>query len=239
LHRVRAALLAVLAFLDDQPRWAPILLAQGPLAQTQILERRRDMQQLLARLLDQDAPREKPASDGLSPLAPSRLTADLIIGGVFSLVQTRVADREHEPLIKLAPALMSFLVAPYLGEVAASVEQTRLNGTPADRLPSSARLAVRTTYRTARVLRAICDTPRRNNREVADAAGLSDEGQTSKLLARLERRGVIENVGLGAAHGEPNAWLLTPYGQRVVEAIGHGFEVSPAVQGARRVRGAA
>ena len=51
--------------------------------------------------------------------------------------------------------------------------------------------------------------PYSNNREIARGRGCSDEGQTSKLLARLERQGVIENVGLGALRGEPNAWVLT------------------------------
>ena len=79
---------------------------------------------------------------------------------------------------------------------------------------------MRATYRTTRVLETIADRPRSNNREIADAAGLRDEGQTSKLLSRLERRGLIENVGLGAAYGEPNEWLLTGAGGRVLNAVG-------------------
>jgi hypothetical protein len=52
---------------------------------------------------------------------------------------------------------------------------------------------------------------------------LADEGQTSKLLARLQRQGVIENVGLGPARGEPNAWVLTSSGRRTVELINQSF----------------
>jgi hypothetical protein len=89
------------------------------------------------------------------------------------------------------------------------------------------------------VLRAIDAAPGSSNREVAQRAELSDEGQTSKLLGRLERRGLIENVGLGAAYGEPNAWLLTGDGRQVVTAIGHGFGVGTALGRGRRVRGAA
>jgi hypothetical protein len=80
-------------------------------------------------------------------------------------------------------------------------------------------LPVRATHRTALVLRAIARAPYSNNREIAQAAGLADEGQTSKLLARLAARGVIENVGVGAARGEPNAWLLTASGRRAVELL--------------------
>lgn len=81
-------------------------------------------------------------------------------------------------------------------------------------------LPIRATYRTTRVLRAIASAPGSSNREVADAAGLSDEGQTSKLLARLLQRGLVENVGRGHPWGEPNAWVLTSEGRRVLELLG-------------------
>jgi hypothetical protein len=99
-------------------------------------------------------------------------------------------------------------------------------------LARAAGLPIRATHRTTLVLRAIARAPYSNNREVAQAAGIVDEGQASKLLARLERRGVIENVGLGAARGEPNAWLLTASGRRAVELIGESF-----ASGAPRPRG--
>ena len=87
------------------------------------------------------------------------------------------------------------------------------------------------------MLRAIAQAPYSNNREVAQAAGLADEGQTSKLLARLERQGVIENVGVGAARGEPNAWLLTPSGQRVLGLLGESFAERAPRRAAGRIRG--
>ena len=72
------------------------------------------------------------------------------------------------------------------------------------------------TYRTARVLTAIAELGGRgsapSNREVADAAGISDEGQISRLLRRLESRGWVENSGEGHTKGKPNAWSLTPAG---------------------------
>ena len=72
----------------------------------------------------------------------------------------------------------------------------RVLSRPAE-LSRAAELPIRATHRTTLVLRAIARAPYSNNREVAQAAGLADEGQTSKLLARLERQGVIENVGVG------------------------------------------
>jgi hypothetical protein len=43
-------------------------------------------------------------------------------------------------------------------------------------------------------------------------AEVTDQGQMSKLLSRLERLGLIENAGVTAARGEPNAWMLTQRG---------------------------
>ena len=59
----------------------------------------------------------------------------------------------------------------------------------------------------------------RSNREVSDAAGVADQGQISKLLARLEHLGLIVNMGEGHANGEPNAWQLTPKGRAVEQTI--------------------
>ena len=83
------------------------------------------------------------------------------------------------------------------------------------------------------------DSPRLSNRDIADAAGLSDEGQTSKLLRRLERRGLVENVGLGQAFGGANAWILTSYGKEVLDATRHSLVPGAGAVGGRRVRGAA
>ena len=147
---------------------------------------------------------------GGSPLLPAALTGELVVGGVFSVIRTSMLEDDGGKLVELAPSLMAFIVAPYLGQAAAQAE---LEGRPAGaarrRRPSpglaraqaisrAAELPIRATHRTTLVLRAIAQAPYSNNREVAQAAGLADEGQTSKLLARLERQGVIENVGLGA-----------------------------------------
>jgi hypothetical protein len=48
-----------------------------------------------------------------------------------------------------------------------------------------------------------------SNRTVGARAGISDQGQTSKLLARLCRIGLIANSGLAPGQGAPNAWTLT------------------------------
>jgi DNA-binding MarR family transcriptional regulator len=80
-------------------------------------------------------------------------------------------------------------------------------------------LDMRLTYRTVRVLIAISAHPAASNRKIADTAGISDQGQISKLLLRLHNLGLIHNEGDGPAKGEPNAWQLTPKGQEVEQAI--------------------
>jgi chromosome segregation and condensation protein ScpB len=46
-----------------------------------------------------------------------------------------------------------------------------------------------------------------------------DEGQISKLLARVERFGLIRNTGDGQAKGAANAWTLTPRGAELDRAL--------------------
>ena len=85
---------------------------------------------------------------------------------------------------------------------------------------------MRLTYRTARVLRGIAERPGISNRQVAEHAGVQDQGQISKLLARLERLGLTANSGEGHAKGEPNAWTLTPLGEQVAQRL----QVNPNYQ---------
>jgi hypothetical protein len=224
--RVRAGVAALLGFLDGEPPCAQLLLSETPAARAE--ECRRRVEDVLGRLLDERWAGQRAEVAG----GPAReLARELTLGGVFAVIRERVLAPARTPLARLEPSLTSFI----LGPTTASAGAEPLDGQAARFEP----LPVRATYRTACVLRAIAAAPRSSNREVAQAAELADEGQTSKLLGRLERRGLIDNVGLGAAHGEPNAWLLTPEGRRVVEAIGHGFAVGAAVRRGRRARGTA
>ena len=61
-----------------------------------------------------------------------------------------------------------------------------------------------------------------SNRQIADQAGVHDQGQISKLLTRLQRLGLIDNTGHGQPNGEPNAWTLTPHGTQVEQALTAG-----------------
>jgi predicted MarR family transcription regulator len=72
---------------------------------------------------------------------------------------------------------------------------------------------------TVRVLQCIECRPDASNRDVAQEAGIKDQGQISKLLARLERLGLTTNAGDGYTKGEPNAWQLTPLGEQVAQRL--------------------
>jgi hypothetical protein len=217
LSRVRTGLVAFLAFFDDEPGWGTALMREVPVAPDALaLHCRARLSGILRGLLEDRPPR------ALGSLIPdAMLTGELIAGGVLAVVRGCVlegAEGEARPLVELAPSLMAFIVAPYLGQAAASVE---LSGRPApleERGVGGRRLYA--TRRTRLVLRAIASAPGSSNREVAQAAGLADEGQTSKLLRRLAERGLIENVGSGQAGGRSNAWLLTSRGERALTLFG-------------------
>jgi DNA-binding MarR family transcriptional regulator len=95
---------------------------------------------------------------------------------------------------------------------------------------SGSRAAFRLTALTHEVLAAVANLSggdsNPSNRDVARAAGVKDEGQISKLLARLERHGMLENTGGHPAAG--NAWRLTPRGDEILSAS------RPTPRGARK-----
>ncbi|HTZ65227.1 MAG TPA: helix-turn-helix domain-containing protein [Solirubrobacteraceae bacterium] len=217
LGRLRSGLVALLGFLDDEPGWARLLLLDASATGGAAFGCEQRVQGVLTQLLDEGSPQ----TSG-EPAPSPELTAELVAGGAFAVIRARVRARGGASLVELAPSLMSFMVRPYLGEAVARAE---LTGARAPVEPArSVALPIRATHRTTLVLRAIGAAPGSTNRQVADAAGLIDDGQASKLLARLQRHGLIENVGIGAARGEPNAWLLTGEGQRALELLGESFE---------------
>jgi hypothetical protein len=92
-------------------------------------------------------------------------------------------------------------------------------------------LPMRLTYRTLAVLGAISENPGASNHDVARAAQIKDEGQASKLLARLARLRLIENTGPGYPSGAPNEWRLTERGEELLRTV------SPLPSNTGRLRG--
>ena len=70
------------------------------------------------------------------------------------------------------------------------------------------------------MLSVISESPGLSNRAIGDLSGIKDQGQISKLLARLSELGLIANVGAGQAHGAANAWRLEPGGAQLIQTVG-------------------
>jgi AcrR family transcriptional regulator len=228
-ERVRMGLFTILAFFDREPALARVCVVQALRAGPLVLSRREAVLARLAAVVDEGRS-EGGRGDGLTPV-----TAEGVVGAAFAIVYSRLSRGDGEPLTGLLGELMAMIVLPYLGPAVARRERVR----PAPAAPAAvpvtgaaaassasdplADVNLRLTHRTARVLEGIAELSGRgsdpSNREVATFAGVSDPGQISKLLRRLERLGLLLNTGAGHAKGEPNAWALTPKGERVTEGI--------------------
>jgi AcrR family transcriptional regulator len=217
-ERVRAALWAALVFFDAHPAAARLCVVEALAAGPRALEYRGSVLSRLIAAVDEG--REEVPRGSRQP-AP--LTADGVVGAVLSVIHSRLLRSGRALLSELLGELMGMIVLPYLGPAAARREldkpAPRLeNSTPPEGDPLGG-LDMRITYRTVRVLMTIAQHPGASNREIATEAGIADQGQVSKLLARLEHLGLARNEGIGPAKGAPNAWVLTLKGQRVEQAI--------------------
>jgi AcrR family transcriptional regulator len=218
-ERMRASLVALLEFLHDEPFLGRLMIVDTLGAGTRALERRGQLLGLVIAAVEEGRADAK-RGDGGSPL-----TAEGIVGGVLSVLHSRIVGSETGSLLELTGPLMSMAVLPYLGVPSARQELQR----PAPSLPIGDRgapvanplrdLEMRLTYRTVRVLMSVAEQPGSSNREVGLAAGMQDQGQTSKLLTRLTRLGLIENTGAGRTRGAPNEWTLTRKGIEVEQAV--------------------
>jgi hypothetical protein len=70
------------------------------------------------------------------------------------------------------------------------------------------------------VLAAVGAEPGLNNKELSERAGITDQGQMSKLLSRLAGHSLTVNTGEGQAKGETNVWILTRKGTDLLHAVG-------------------
>jgi AcrR family transcriptional regulator len=232
-ERIRAALLALLVFFDEQPALARLCVVEALAAGPRALERRAGVVDVLVRVVDEGRS-ERP----VRVPEPPPLAAEGAVGAVLAVIHRRLVIGGSEPLTNLLGELMSAIVLPYLGGSAAQKElhklapqiKTKKQSPHGDPLEG---LDMRITYRTVRVLIAIGSQPEASNREIATAAGIADQGQISKLLTRLEHLGLIRNDGVGHAKGAPNAWGLTGRGREVERAIRVQTASRPELSAAR------
>ncbi len=244
-ERIRTGLVAFLGFLEDEPRLGRVLVHESGAGGPRVLQRRAAAIESIAHAVDEGRGESKGAGE-LSPLTAEGVVggalgvihARLLVPGTARDVAGNTARNTHaRPLIELAGPLMSTIVLPYLGPAAARRELSRplAHATPGA-VNGSSHLAggvpeadpfkaagMRLTYRTVRVLMAIAQQggrePGPSNRQIGELAGVVDQGQISKLLHRLQRAGLIENTGVGASKGMPNAWAPTEKGRRLTDGI--------------------
>jgi AcrR family transcriptional regulator len=237
LGQVRVGLAALLRYFDRQPLLAQVCVVHAAGGGRRVLDRRSQTIAQLAAMVN------RAGRLGKGKRTPSPLVAEGVVGAVLAVLYARMLPRElgasdwkvdkNSPLIGLHGELMSMIVLPYLGAAAARRELARpVPPPPASLLdepgpiavPDSARAGARLTYRTVRVLRAIAELPAGSNREVAERAGIVDQGQISKILTRLEYQGLavnrggndrspIDGIADRPARGAPNSWWLTELGQ--------------------------
>lgn len=222
-ERVRAGLIAILDLLDREPALARVCIVQCARGGPRLIEAREQAVARLAAALDTG--REDPECE----LKPSDATAEILVHAVFGVVHSRLS-MESRPLRELFGELMGLIVLPYLGADAAQEESRR----PAPELPEPPLQAsepqgplaatqlqppkIRLTYRTTRVLECVAENPGATNIAVARAAGITDQGQISKLLARLEQHGLLVNDG-DEQKWAVNTWSLTARGEALIQGV--------------------
>jgi AcrR family transcriptional regulator len=234
--KIRAALASLLEFLEREPALARLVFVDSLSAGSRVLQRRSRALEELQAVLETGRPAGRPPKRAAS-VDPQHLTAEGVLGAVLAVLHARLVEEHPQSLVALLNPMMGMIVLPYLGQDAATRELSRqtprFSRAPDDpgvlRERETGKRAVegldfRITHRTLSVLTAVAEQSQRgsgpSNRQIADAAGITDQGQISRLLARLSARGLVENARDVSAKGQANAWRLTPRGQEIERVVG-------------------
>ncbi|HEY1690208.1 MAG TPA: TetR/AcrR family transcriptional regulator [Solirubrobacteraceae bacterium] len=227
-EQVRMGLWSILCFAESDPALARVCLVESQRAGG-VVQRKR--QQIVDRLIAAvDGGRSRDAHASLA----SKLTAEALVGATSSVIAARLMSSGQggkAAVSGLLGELMGMIVLPYLGPVAARREIKRalppgllLDTTESGSADPLAGLAMRLTYRTVRVIQALAELTANgggaSNRQIGKQAGISDAGQTSRLLWRLAQHDLLENVAKGnLPRGEANQWCLTATGRQLLRSI--------------------
>jgi DNA-binding MarR family transcriptional regulator len=227
---VRARLFSLLTFLDREPRIAWFLMVDS-LAADELTRRRRER---LREQLAAWACRHAVTEQGFPVdrfIVESMLA--VVLGAIHHRLLASERGGETRPLLDLFEPLAGVLLSGAAADLPGSGRDVAANEGEAApwQQRSDARTLQQLTYRSARVLCAVSANPGATNRTVANAAGIADAGQTSKLLARLARGGLLDNLSAGRPKHRANRWFLTDRGQRTLESIRNGSwpESEPAI----------
>lgn len=113
--RVRSGLQALLRFASHEPDTARTMVVEARAASAAAVRRRVELLDDFAQCLDSEARELLP-----NHRASAGLTASGIVGGVESLLYSRLCKQEYDKLESLLPSLMYFVVLPYEGHEAAA-----------------------------------------------------------------------------------------------------------------------
>ena len=244
-ERVRLGLWTVLRFFNREPVLARFCVVESARGDDRMAAYREELLERVANAIAEGYGEgalgecSPLVAEGLAGAVVSILSTRLSYMGRRAVGRARKDPVPSAPLTGLLGELMALIVLPYLGPQAAQEERARpapAGPTPAplpapdlgskqggkylalDTDPASVP-GLRMTYRTALVLEGIAQQPGISNLDVARHAQINDQGQVSKLLARLERNGLVQNTGRGQTQGAPNEWRLTPAGQKLEQDI--------------------
>jgi AcrR family transcriptional regulator/DNA-binding MarR family transcriptional regulator len=242
-ERVRSGLWVILCFFDREPGLARVCLVESRRGDHAALQYRQQIIQSLVEIVEEG--RVESSRDGQD--GADGLVAQGVVGGVSEVLYSLLLNTRDKPssgsLSGLLGQLMGMVVLPYMGAAAARREQSRplpvlaVHSTDSQEEKVSmggggdllVGLPMRLTYRTARVLQTLAEHPGQSNRQVGELVGIPDQGQTSKLLARLARLGLLANGE--PLKGERNKWVLTPMGSKVTRSIqSYALSTNPGKQ---------
>lgn len=239
--QMREGLAALLGFFDESPQAAHLLVVESLHAGPKAMRLRDEVLRELAGRIERDALRDRRASG-----SGDALVGEALVGGALAILHRRLLHDTQRPngrrgrgrgptppvgrLIELTGPLMSMMVLCRLGPAAArrELERPPVARALSDDVPAAASdllgvRGIRMTDRTILVLSAIgalsSSGAPPSNRQVALAAGVNDQGQISKLLARLRRHRLIESSSGEVRLGAANAWRLTARGEAVVRSL--------------------
>lgn len=115
LGRLRAALTALLEFLDAEPDVGRALIVEVHAAGQPGLARRAETMRRATEFIDS-------AREEVEVESPPPIAADGIVSGMHALLHSRLASQSSDPLIALLPDFMYFAAMPYFGAEVANAE---------------------------------------------------------------------------------------------------------------------
>jgi AcrR family transcriptional regulator len=118
VDRVRAAVLALLELLDEEPELARLCVSHAVASPTMLLRRGQVLDELIP-IIDQGRGASHAARN------PPPFAAQGVLGGALGLIYSELIARDPRSLVELLNPLMFWIVLPYLGASAAREEQYR------------------------------------------------------------------------------------------------------------------